>query len=125
MIIKPDRHQTARRGLHRIIGTVLGGLCGILLVTPINNTTILFLLFLAAVFFQLASINVHYVLLVFFLTMNLVISGKLAGATAESLSLSRIVSTIIGVIIAFLVVLILSRLMKTEEPAASQPRVET
>jgi uncharacterized membrane protein YccC len=120
MIIKPDTHQTATRGVHRVIGTVLGGLAGYLIITPINSNTILSILFLVAVFLQQSTTRVHYALMIFFLTMELVISGKLGGGVPESLSGERIVATIIGVAISFLVVLLLSRLRKTEEPAASQ-----
>jgi uncharacterized membrane protein YccC len=120
MIIKPDLHQTGLKGVNRVFGTVLGGLTGYLLITPINNNTILSILFLAAIFFQMATMGVHYAIGIFFLTMNLVISGKLGGGVPESLSLDRVVATIIGVIISFVVVLILSRLWKTDNPVASQ-----
>ena len=120
MIIKPDLNQTKRKGVNRVVGTVLGGLVGYLLITPINNNTILFLLFLVAIFLQFATMGVHYAIGIFFLTMNLVISGTLGGGVPETLSFDRLVATAIGVVISFIVVLILSRLRQTEEPATPQ-----
>ncbi len=120
MIIKPSLHETARKGVYRLTGTVLGALVGYLLITPISSTAILAILYLVSIFLQFATTKIHYSLMVFFLTLELVIAGALGGGIPVALSLDRLVATIIGVIISFVTVVILSHMMKPEAPGASQ-----
>lgn len=121
MIIKPSLDETARKGVNRVIGTVLGGLAGYLLITPISNPAILAILYLVSIFLQFATTKIHYSLMIFFLTLELVIAGALGGGIPVTLSLDRLVATIIGVIISFATVLILSHLLKPEAADASPP----
>lgn len=121
MIIKPSLHETARKGVYRLLGTVLGALVGYMLITPISNPVILAILYLVSIFLQFATTKVHYSLMIFFLTLELVIAGALGGGIPIVLSLDRLVATIIGVIISFVTVVILSHLMKSDVPDTSPP----
>lgn len=115
MIIKPDLQLTLAKGVDRVIGTVLGGAVGYMLIEPITNDTMIALLFLVSIFFQFATTKVHYGLMVFFLTLEIILSGDLSGGIADSLSFDRILATVIGVIISFVTVLILSLFIDDEE----------
>lgn len=119
-IIKPDRHETGTAGLNRLIGTLLGAIVGFVLIAPLADTTLLFVLFLAVVFLQAATMGVHYAIFVFFLTLNVILSGALEGSRAEGLSADRLVANIIGIAIALVTIAILSHLRPSKSDSESQ-----
>ncbi len=114
-IIKPDVHQTTVSGVERIAGTVIGGLLGVLLVTSIENPAVLQLLFIASVFFMLATLKVSYTIFISFVTLMLVISGGVGGESFSDTGKERIIATVLGVLITFVVIIILSRMVHRKD----------
>lgn len=121
MIIKPDLDTTVEKGINRLLGTFTGGLVGFLLITPIDKPDILAVLYLVSIFLQFATTKIHYSLMIFFLTLELVVGGALGGGVPIALSLDRAVATIVGVIISLITVAILSYLLKTDTSVDSPP----
>lgn len=123
-IIKPDLHQSMVSGANRVVGTILGGALGVLLVTHTDEPVILMVFLVAAAFLQFATVKVHYTMFIFFLTLLLVISGKLAGTEAFYTSTDRIIATFVGVGAAFLVIIVLGYIGKKGQPRSAQSKHE-
>jgi len=115
-IIKPDLHQTAVGGIQRVAGTVLGGLAGFLLIAFIEGPVLLELLFPACAFLMLATQRVNYTVFVSFLTIVLILSAQLGGASFGTAGLERVAATVLGVLIAFAVIILLSILLRKGRP---------
>jgi uncharacterized membrane protein YccC len=106
--------------VNRLIGTTLGAIVGYLFFAVLGGTALL-ALFMVTLFLLVATQTVHYAVFVFFVTLNVVLSGALGGSAGDQLSIDRLVATIIGIGIALGAVAVLTRFWKPDRPAASTP----
>ena len=111
-IIKPDLHQTAIKGLKRIGGTIAGGIIGVLLIGNIQNDILLSLLLVVLTFLFIGTVRISYTMMISWLTLILIVAGRLAGVSAMFSGVERIIATILGVVIAFSVIIIIWLFMK-------------
>lgn len=102
VILKPGFSISKQRNYHRILGTLIGGLVGILILALVPNTTAQFLFLL---FFMIGTYSFqryNYVISVIFMTPFILLLFKFMGLGGIDLVQERIVDTLIGSAIAFL-----------------------
>ena len=93
MVIKPSRHDTNVKAVNRLIWTTLGAIVGHLFFAVLGSTALL-ALFIVTLFLLVATQTVHYaVFVVFFVTLNVVLSGALGGSAGDQLSIDRLVAS--------------------------------
>jgi uncharacterized membrane protein (TIGR01666 family) len=100
-ILKPAFGLTKQRNYHRIIGTVVGGLIGLLVLYTIDNTNVLFaflvLFMIGAYSFQ----RINYLVMVVCITPYVLILFKFLNIGFLSAAEERVIDTVIGCSIAF------------------------
>ena len=102
IILKPGFGLTKQRNKERLIGTIAGGLLGILLLSFINDRDILFVLI---VFFMLGTYTfqrLNYGVMVIFTTPYVLILFHLLGLGTWNIAQERLLDTAIGCTLAFL-----------------------
>ena len=101
VILKPGFSLTKQRNYQRIVGTLAGGLAGVLILALIKDKTALFVLLL---FFMVGTYSfqrMNYVLSVIFMTPFVLILFKFLGGGEIDLLQERVVDTLIGCSIGF------------------------
>jgi uncharacterized membrane protein YccC len=101
-IMKPDFGSTRRRLIHRIVGTVTGGIVVAVIVALIHNPFILAAFVILFSFMAYAHINGHYGIFVVFLTALVVITLDMGQPGQWQLALIRMGNTFIGGAMTFL-----------------------
>src|SRR6201996_2312667 len=102
VILKPGFSLSKQRNYQRLIGTIAGGMIGILVLTLIRNTDAQFAFF---IFFMLGTYSftrLNYVVSVIFMTPYVLILFKFLGVGHLNLAEERIIDTAIGSSIAFI-----------------------
>jgi len=108
-IVKPDLHQTKLSGLKRIAGTMFGGIVGVLMIGNLQNPLVLTIMVILIIFLFLSVVNLSYTIEIMFLTILMIVVGRIEGASAIFSGTERVVATILGVVIAFVVILIIKK----------------
>ena len=101
VIIKPGFSLTKQRNYERLIGTIAGGLIGLLLIYFIHDRTVLFGLI---VFFMVGTytfIRSNYILMVIFTTPYVLILFNLLGLGFVNIAEERLLDTGIASLLAF------------------------
>ena len=107
-ILKPAYSITKSRNKLRIAGTLLGGLSSFILLYFVQDTNILFGLFVVAFALTYTFIRIRYLVAVFFMTMYVFLAFQLTGfGNAETLFRDRVIDTLTGGAIAFVVSLLI------------------
>lgn len=102
IILKPSFSLTKKKNYDRILGTIGGGIIGLLLLYFIQDQTALFILIL---FFMLGTYTfktLNYIVMVIFLTPYILILFHFLGLGALNVAGERLLDTVIGSILAFL-----------------------
>ncbi|MEO6488388.1 MAG: FUSC family membrane protein [Ferruginibacter sp.] len=102
IILKPGFGLTKQRNKERMIGTIAGGLLGVLLLTYISDRDVLFILI---VFFMLGTYTfqrLNYGIMVIFTTPYVLILFYLLGLGTWNIAEERLLDTCIGCTLAFL-----------------------
>lgn len=102
VILKPGFSLTKERNVQRLVGTIGGGLLGVLLLLVIQNTTVLFILLVVCMLVAYSFQRVDYRVMVFFLTPYILILFRFMGAGYLDIAEERVLDTFIGSVIAFL-----------------------
>lgn len=103
VILKPAFSQTKKRNYDRIIGTVAGGLLGILILQWIEDQTTRFWILLLFMLLSYSFSRLRYVVSVFFMTPFILIMYSFIGHNNDMLILKeRVIDTFIGAGIATL-----------------------
>jgi uncharacterized membrane protein YccC len=100
-MIKPAFSLTKQRNIQRILGTISGGVVGVLIIVFIPSKDIQFVLM---VFFMLATYTftrMNYLIMVIFLTPFVIILFNLLGVSFSEVAVERTLDTAIGCAIAF------------------------
>lgn len=102
IILKPSYSLTKKKNSDRILGTIAGGIIGLLLLYFIKDKTILFALI---IFFMLGTYTfktLNYIVMVIFLTPYILILFHFLGLGALDVASERLMDTAIGSALAFL-----------------------
>lgn len=103
VILKPGFSQTKKRNYERIVGTLAGGLLGILILYIFKDTSTRFWLLLLLMLLTYSFIRIRYVVSVFFMTPFILIMFSFIGHSNDMLLVQeRILDTFIGAAVAFL-----------------------
>ncbi|HLV52245.1 MAG TPA: FUSC family membrane protein [Flavobacterium sp.] len=102
VIMRPGYGLTKQRSKHRIIGTVIGGILGILTLIITDNNVVLSILTILSMLLSYWFSNTDYKLGVTFTTYYVIMIYGILNGTAESQLVYRILDTGIGAFLAFL-----------------------
>lgn len=102
VIMRPGYGLTKQRSKHRIIGTILGGILGILLLIFVDNIHILSIITIISMLFGYWLSASDYRIGVTFVTLYVILIYGILNAEAESAFIFRLLDTAIGAGIAFL-----------------------
>jgi uncharacterized membrane protein (TIGR01666 family) len=102
VVLKPGFSISKKRNYHRILGTLIGGLIGILILALVPNTTVQFIFLLLFMIGTYSFQRFNYVVSVIFMTPFILLLFKFMGVGGFDLVQERVVDTLIGSAIAFL-----------------------
>jgi uncharacterized membrane protein (TIGR01666 family) len=96
VISKPGFSLTKQRNYHRIIGTVVGALIGVAVLTYIHDKNALFVVLLICMIGCYSFQRLNYVVSVLFMTPYILILFNFLGMGSLSMASERIIDTLIG-----------------------------
>lgn len=102
IILKPGFSLTKQKNYDRLVGTIGGGLIGLLILAFVDNTNVLFALI---VFFMIGTYTFNrrnYIVMVIFLTPYVLILFHFLGLGAANVAGERLADTAIASLLAFL-----------------------
>ena len=102
VIMRPGYGLTKQRSTHRVIGTLIGGILGILTLVLIDNSIVLSILTIITMLLGYWLTGVDYKIGVTFVTYYVILIYGLLTGNAESQLVYRILDTTVGALIAFL-----------------------
>ena len=102
VVLKPGFSISKKRNYHRILGTLIGGLIGILILALVPNTTVQFIFLLIFMTGTYSFQRLNYIVSVIFMTPFILLLFKFLGVGGFDLVQERVVDTLIGSAIAFL-----------------------
>lgn len=100
LILKPTFSLSNARNYNRLIGTITGGLMGILIIYFVHNTTALFIILSFCMLGAYSFLRLHYGVSMFFLTPYILILFHFLGERNFSIVGERMIDTLIGSVIA-------------------------
>jgi uncharacterized membrane protein (TIGR01666 family) len=101
VILKPAFSLTRQRNFARLVGTVTGGLAGMLILYIFPDQRIQFALLVIFMLITFSFIRLHYIVSVIFMTPFILILFSFLGSGDISIAQERIIDTLIGSAIAF------------------------
>ncbi|MFA6082922.1 FUSC family membrane protein [Mucilaginibacter sp.] len=102
VILKPGFSLSKQRNYQRLIGTIGGGVIGILILTFIPDKTVQFILLVILMVGTYSFLRLNYVVSVIFMTPYVLILFKFLGLGQINVFQERIIDTIIGSTIALI-----------------------
>jgi uncharacterized membrane protein (TIGR01666 family) len=102
IILKPRFSLTKQKNFDRLIGTIGGGLVGLLILAFVHNTNILFGLILFFMIGTYTFVRLNYIVMVIFLTPYVLILFNFLGLGATNVASERLSDTAIASLLAFL-----------------------
>src|SRR5690606_20516115 len=96
VILKPVWSLTKERNFQRLVGTIVGGVVGIILLIWITDPTARFFMLLIFMVLTYSLIRINYIISVMFMTPYLLILFSFLGENTMVVAQERIVSTFIG-----------------------------
>jgi uncharacterized membrane protein YccC len=100
--MKPGYSLTKERNVQRIIGTLAGGMIGVLILVFINNTYVLFAFLVLFMLITYSFLRVNYLVMVLCVTPLVLILFHFLGMGYITIIKERMVDTLIGCGIAFI-----------------------
>jgi len=114
-ILKPAFSLTKQRNIERIIGTLAGGLVGVLVLVFIPDRTVHFVMMVLFMAGTYTFMRIRYLLMVIFTTPYVLILFSFLGAGFADVAQERIIDTVIGCAIAFSVSYFLFPIWESEQ----------
>ncbi|RYY37211.1 MAG: hypothetical protein EOP46_03545 [Sphingobacteriaceae bacterium] len=102
VILKPGFSLSKQRNYHRLVGTIIGAVVGVLILAFIKNETALLIIMLVLMLGTYSFIRLNYIVAVTFMTPFVLIMLKFVGISSYGIVQERILDTIIGSSIAFI-----------------------
>jgi YccS/YhfK family integral membrane protein len=104
VILKPGFSLSKQRNYQRLIGTIAGGVIGVLILKFIPNKDVEFILFIVLMIATYSFTRYNYVVSVIFMTPYVFLLFKFLGVTQISLVEERIIDTLMGSAIGFITI---------------------
>lgn len=101
-ILKPAYSLTKQRNVERIIGTIAGGIIGVLVLYFIKNETVQFALMVLFMLGSYTFMRSNYIVMVICVTPFVIILFKFVGIGFIDVAQERVLDTLIGGLVAFL-----------------------
>lgn len=101
VILKPAFSLTKQRNYQRLVGTLVGGVLGVLVLAVVQDEALLFVLLVLFMLGTFSTIRISYVVGVIFMTPFILISFAFLSGTGYQIAQERIVDTLLGSAIAF------------------------
>lgn len=102
VILKPGYSLSKQRNYQRLIGTIAGGVIGVLILIFVHNTILQFVFLVIFMMGAYSFQRLNYVVSVIMMTPYVLILFKFLGVGHLNIAQERIVDTIIGSVIAFI-----------------------
>jgi uncharacterized membrane protein YccC len=102
VILKPGYSLSKQRNVQRLIGTIAGGIIGVLILVFVHNTVVQFIFLVIFMMGAYSFQRLNYVVSVILMTPYVLILFKFLGVGHLNIAQERIVDTIIGSVIAFI-----------------------
>jgi len=102
VILKPGFSLSKQRNYQRLIGTIAGGVIGILILNFIPNATVQFIFLVVFMLGTYSFLRLNYIVSVIFMTPYVLILFKFLGVGLLNVAQERIIDTAIGSTIAFI-----------------------
>ncbi|HUH25091.1 MAG TPA: FUSC family membrane protein [Flavobacterium sp.] len=107
VIMRPGYGLTKQRTKHRVIGTIIGGVLGVVTLMLIDNNIVLTILTIISMLLGYWLTNIDYKTGVTFVTFYVIMVYGILTGTAENQVIFRILDTGVGALLAFLATLFL------------------
>jgi len=102
VILKPGWSLTKERNFQRLVGTVIGGVVGIILLIWVHDPTARFVMLLVFMVLTYSLIRINYIISVMFMTPYLLILFSFLGQNTMEVAQERIFATFVGCGLAFI-----------------------
>jgi len=102
VILKPGFSLSKQRNYQRLIGTIAGGVIGILILNFVPNATVQFIFLVVFMLGTYSFLRLNYIVSVIFMTPYVLILFKFLGVGLLNVAQERIIDTAIGSTIAFI-----------------------
>ena len=102
VIMKPGFSLTKERNMHRLVGTLIGGIAGAGILYFIKDQTSLFILLLIFMIGAYSFLRLNYIVSVLFMTPYILILFNFLGANNLNTAGERVLDTVLGSSIAFI-----------------------
>jgi uncharacterized membrane protein YccC len=102
VILKPGYSLSKQRNYQRLIGTIVGGVIGVLILVFVHNTIVQFVFLVIFMMGAYSFQRLNYVTSVILMTPYVLILFKFLGVGHLNIAQERIIDTIIGSVIAFI-----------------------
>ncbi|MGZ5244205.1 MAG: FUSC family membrane protein [Bacteroidia bacterium] len=100
-ILKPAFSLTKQRNVQRIIGTIVGGIIGVVILLLVKDNDILLMFLLLFMLGTYSFMRMNYILMVIFTTPYVLILLNFLGESYLGLAQERVLDTLVGCAIAF------------------------
>ena len=101
VILKPAFSLSKQRNVQRLVGTIVGGIIGIGVLTFIHNNTLQFIILAVFMVGAYSFIRTNYIVAIILMTPYVIIMFKFLGVGHVGIAEERIIDTFIGSAIAF------------------------
>ncbi len=101
VILKPAFSLSKQRNVQRLVGTIVGGIIGIGVLTFVHNNTAQFIILAVFMVGAYSFIRTNYIVAIMLMTPYVIIMFKFLGVGHVGIAEERIIDTFIGSIIAF------------------------
>jgi len=101
VILKPAFSLSKQRNVQRLVGTIVGGIIGIGVLTFIHNNTVQFIILAVFMVGAYSFIRTNYIVAIILMTPYVIIMFKFLGVGHVGITEERIIDTFLGSVIAF------------------------
>ncbi|MEP7228819.1 MAG: FUSC family membrane protein [Ginsengibacter sp.] len=102
IILKPGFSLTKQRNFERFTGTIIGGLIGLLIITFVHDSIVLFIIMAFFMVGTYTFVRLKYIVMVIFMTPYLLILFNFLGLGILDVAGERLLDTAIGSLLAFM-----------------------
>ncbi len=102
VILKPGFSLSKQRNIQRVLGTVIGGIIGVVVLTLVHNKTLEVVLLMFFMIGAYSFLRIHYITSVILMTPYVLILFRFLGVGHLDVAEERIIDTILGALLSFI-----------------------
>ena len=102
VILKPGFSLSKQRNIQRVVGTLIGGIIGVVVLTFIHNKTLEVVLLMLFMLGTYSFLRINYILSVILMTPYVLILFRFLGVGHLDVAEERIIDTILGAVLSFI-----------------------